>query len=90
MDHLEALGPESDTTLFWISPGGSESVLSILQMVHLETLGLESGTTPFLISLGGSESALSIFQNANLNGVCIQGPSLAQEHVVLWESHSHC
>ena len=31
----------------WISPGASESALSILQKVHLETLAPESGTTPF-------------------------------------------
>ena len=32
---------------FWISPGDSESALSILQKVHLETLVPESCTTPF-------------------------------------------
>ena len=76
--HLEALVPESCTTAFWISPGGSESVLSILQMVHLEPLGPESGTTHVWISPGGSESVLSIFQMVHLETL---GPELSLIHI---------
>ena len=32
---------------FWISPGASESALSLLQKGHFGALGPESGTTPF-------------------------------------------